>query len=473
MRSHRLLTISLAIGSLVAAACGASPRVEREVAARSASPLSAGRAVNSETLPGASANGVDSAAATASDTGAAASGGSSATATNAATGNAASSNGAASATGVAAPSGGNGGDTDIGVTATSIKVGGTYFNGNYLDKYSQVTEQAAAAYFRYINDHGGVYGRKIDYRTCDTSGTADGTQGCLKKLGDQDKVFIMGPSLDFNLNTVQPYLAQHKLPWVGSSGLYPEEFTSPWMYPTQLRGFDVGALIATFSSQKLAVKTVAVSYLNDVAGPACTQRVHDVGNKLGFRVVADVGNAQVESDLTPQVLRTRQSNPDAVLFCNDPINTIKFVQAAGRTGYKPPKGFVGGFVAADDVPLAMGQAGVGVYGFSGYDFYKDDTPGVKRYRDISSYYYPSTFFHFYSQAAFTGSVAIVEALKAAGPKLTRTTFLAALRGMHAFDSGMGLKIDFANLGHNSSGLMLQADSNLRWHQITDRFSSAG
>jgi len=253
MRSHRLLTISLAIGSLVAAACGASPRVEREVAARSASPLSAGRAVNSETLPGASANGVDSAAATASDTGAAASGGSSATATNAATGNAASSNGAASATGVAAPSGGNGGDTDIGVTATSIRVGGTYFNGNYLDKYSQVTEQAAAAYFRYINDHGGVYGRKIDYRTCDTSGTADGTQGCLKKLGDQDKVFIMGPSLDFNLNTVQPYLAQHKLPWVGSSGLYPEEFTSPWMYPTQLRGFDVGALIATFSSQKLAV----------------------------------------------------------------------------------------------------------------------------------------------------------------------------------------------------------------------------
>jgi hypothetical protein len=37
---------------------------------------------------------------------------------------------------------------------------------------------------------------------------------------------------------------------------------------------------------------------------------------------------------------------------------------------------------------------------------------------------------------------------------------------------MGLKIDFANLGHNSSGLMLQADSNLKWHQISDRFSPA-
>jgi hypothetical protein len=134
---------------------------------------------------------------------------------------------------------------------------------------------------------------------------------------------------------------------------------------------------------------------------------------------------------------------------------------------------VGGFVAADDVPQAMGSAGVGVYGFSGYDFYKDNSAGVKRYRDISSYYYPSTFFHFYSQAAFTGSVAIVEALKAAGPRLTRVTFLAALRAMHDFDSGMGLRIDFANLGHNSSGLMLQADSNLQWHKITDRFPAAG
>jgi branched-chain amino acid transport system substrate-binding protein len=472
MRSHRLLTVSFALVSLVAAACGASPRVEREVAARSGSPLSAGRAVGTDSGAAASsATGLDGATAAGSGAGGAAVSGPASSTAGGTSGTARATTGQSSAA-APAPSGGNGGDTDIGVTATSIKIGGTYFNGNYLDKYSQVTEQAAGAYFRYINDHGGIYGRKIEYRTCDTSGTADGTQGCLKKLGDQDKVFIMGPSLDFNLNTVQPYLAQHKLPWVGSSGLYPEEFTSPWMFPTQLRGFDVGALIATFSSQKLAVKTVAVSFLNDVAGPACTQRVHDVGAKLGFRVVADVGNAQVESDLTPQVLRTRQANPDAVLFCNDPINTIKFVQAAGRTGYKPPKGFVGGFVAADDVPQAMGSAGVGVYGFTGYDFYKDNTAGVKRYRDISTYYYPSTFFHFYSQAAFTGAVAIVEALKAAGPKLTRITFLAALRAMHDFDSGMGLRIDFANLGHNSSGLMLQADSNLKWHQISDRFSPA-
>ena len=37
----------------------------------------------------------------------------------------------------------------------------------------------------------------------------------------------MGPSLDFNLDIVPPTLARMKLPWVGSSGLYGEEFDQP------------------------------------------------------------------------------------------------------------------------------------------------------------------------------------------------------------------------------------------------------
>src|SRR5581483_876726 len=62
----------------------------------------------------------------------------------------------AGACAAAAPAGGNGGATDTGVSADTIKVGGTFFNGNYLDKYSQVTEQAAKAYFQYVNDQGGI-----------------------------------------------------------------------------------------------------------------------------------------------------------------------------------------------------------------------------------------------------------------------------------------------------------------------------
>src|SRR2546425_1621847 len=106
MRSHRVLTVLLALGSVVAAACGASPRVEREVAARAASPLSAGRAVNSDTLAGASAaNGVDNTPAAGTDAGAATGGAGSAASTGSSAGNASSSTGPAAAAGPRPPRG--------------------------------------------------------------------------------------------------------------------------------------------------------------------------------------------------------------------------------------------------------------------------------------------------------------------------------------------------------------------------------
>ena len=485
------------IALLLTSACGASPRVERLVAARHAQAARAGAERTAEPALGdasAEAGPVEMAQVSGSDAaggaGPALSGPNRTPATSptgrpsvaasvtgrpggggpASPGPAAGPDAGPAQASVAVPAEGNGGATDIGVTATSIKIGATFFNGNYLDKYSQVTEQAVAAYFRYVNDQGGVYGRKIDYVTCDTAGTADGTQGCLRKLANDDKVFAMGPSFDFNLDTVQPFLEKQKLPWIGSSGLLPAEFTSPWMFPSQIRGVDVGALIGAFSGRTLGAKRVGVSYLNDVAGPLCTDRIREVGKQVGYEVVVTAGNGQTEGDLTQQVLTVQAARPDVVLFCNDPINTVKFVQAAGRINYRPPKGWVAGFVAADDIPKAMGAVGVGLYGFTAYDFYRSDTPGIRRFREITEHYYPSIFHHFYSQAAYSGAVAMVEAMKSAGPRLTRAGLLAAIRSFTDFDTSMGLRLNFANLSAGKpSGIMLQVDAQLRWQVASPRF----
>ncbi|TMK89633.1 MAG: ABC transporter substrate-binding protein [Actinobacteria bacterium] len=470
--------------ALIASACGASPRVTREVEARDRNGLATGLQ--------ASASGPDSGQLAQGDSGAAAGTAAGATGAGSAGGGTAAAGTrragpagaaaagtagqvAAGACGAAAPAGGNGGSTDTGVSTDTIKIGGTFFNGNYLDKYSQVTEQAVKAYFQYTNDQGGICGRKIQFVACDTAGTADGTKGCLSKLADQDKVFSMGPSLDFNLNIVQPTLAADKLPWVGDSGLYGEEFQSPWMFPTQLNGTDVGALIATFAGQTLHAKKAGISLLNDVAGPGCTKRAQEAAKALGYDASTTASNGQVETSLDNQVATLQNAGVDTVLFCNDPVNTIKFIQSAQRRGWKPANGFVGGFVAADDVPQAAGSYAAGMFGFTSFDFYKSNTPGIQQYRAITENYYPNTFHHFYEQAAYIGAEAIVAALRKAGPKLTRAGFISALKSFNDFDTGMGLHINFANIGNSqlSSGLMLKADNSLNWQVLTGRFKSAG
>ncbi|MGQ0843722.1 MAG: ABC transporter substrate-binding protein [Sporichthyaceae bacterium] len=381
---------------------------------------------------------------------------------------------AAAATGcaAAAPAGGNGGATDTGVTDGVIKIGGTFFNGGYLDKYGKVSENAPRAYFNFVNDSGGICGRKIQYVTCDTAGTADGTSGCLTKLADQDKVFLMGPSLDFNLDIVGPSLAKRKLPWVGSSGLYTEEFESPWMFPTQPPGVAVGALISQYAATQLKAKKVGVSLLDDVAGPSCTAKAAEVAKANGSQVIKTAANRQIETSLDSQVATLKNAGVEAVLFCNDPVNTVKFIQAAQRVGWKPT--FVGGFVLADDVPQAAGNNGKGMYGFTFFDFYGANTPGVKRYRQITEFYFPNTFHHFYEQASYVGAVAIVEALRKTGPKLTREAFLKELRSMTDFDSGLGLRLNFGDLkASKPTGLMLRADDSLAWQPVTSRFAIKG
>lgn len=481
-RPVQACAVALAVASL--AACGASPEVRDSVAQRRAAdgsavagapgalpgqagaPLAAGPAAAVDPVTGAApqaaASGVP---VTKGPAGPAAQGGAPG-ATAAATGG--QQTPVVAAAGCSA--GSNGGATDTGVTATSIKVGGTFFNGGYLDKYSQVAENGARAYFSFVNDQGGICGRKIEFVTCDTAGTADGTSGCLNKLADQQKVFVMGPSLDFNLDIVQKGLADRKLPWVGSSGLYDAEFNSPWMYPTQPPGGAVGALITKHATTKLGGKKLGVSLLRNGAGPSCTKRAREVAKANGAEVIATAENNEVETGLDNQVSTLRNAGVDTVLFCNDPVNNIKFIQAAQRSGWKPV--FVGGFVAVDDVPQASGANAKGMYGLTLYDFYKAETPGVKQYREITEFYYPETFHHFYEQAAYVGAVAVVEALKKTGPKVTRTAFLQQLRGMRSFDVGLGLKLDFANLRDQvPSGVMLRADDSLAWKVASPRFSA--
>jgi hypothetical protein len=58
--------------------------------------------------------------------------------------------------------------------------------------------------------------------------------------------------------------------------------------------------------------------------------------------------------------------------------------------------------------------------------------------------------------------------------VTRTAFVDALKSMTDFDTGMGLHINFANIGgsQHPSGIMLQADQNLKWQVVSARFSPA-
>ena len=81
-----------------------------------------------------------------------------------------------------------------GVTATEIKIGGTFPLTGVASLYKTIPA-AEKAYFDYVNDHGGVNGRKINFEILDDSYDPSKTVPAAQQLVEKDGVFAVFGSL--------------------------------------------------------------------------------------------------------------------------------------------------------------------------------------------------------------------------------------------------------------------------------------
>jgi hypothetical protein len=94
----------------------------------------------------------------------------------------------ASPTSSTAPPGG----TDVGVTATTIKVGNIASRTNPFDAQAFVGPYyGAKAFFDDLNRRGGINGRRIVFDACDDGGSSLANTGCVHRLIDSDHVFAL------------------------------------------------------------------------------------------------------------------------------------------------------------------------------------------------------------------------------------------------------------------------------------------
>ena len=78
-----------------------------------------------------------------------------------------------------------------GITATTITIGSHQpLTGPAAPGYSEIAP-ASAAYFAYVNAHGGVYGRKIVYKYLDDGYNPTNTSQVVRQLVLQDNVYAI------------------------------------------------------------------------------------------------------------------------------------------------------------------------------------------------------------------------------------------------------------------------------------------
>jgi branched-chain amino acid transport system substrate-binding protein len=157
-----------------------------------------------------------------------------------------------------------------GITATSITIGSTQpLTGPAAPGYSEIS-QASEAYFQYVNAHGGVFGRKINYIVKNDQYNPSITSTMTRQLVLNDNVFADFDPLGTPTHlAVAPFLNSEKIPDIFvASGC--ECWNAPKTWPDtfgwQLDYVREGKILGNYVKKTFPGKKVGIFYQNDEFG---------------------------------------------------------------------------------------------------------------------------------------------------------------------------------------------------------------
>ena len=323
-----------------------------------------------------------------------------------------------------------------GVTDTTVKIGGTVPLSGPAAAFG-VVGPGAAAYFAYVNDRGGVNGRKIQYEYLDDGYNPTQTVQLTRQLVQQDNVFAIFNTIGTdNALAGRPFLKQLKVPMLyagtGASDFgNPKDY--PWSMPYLPNNVGEGALYGNYIKAKLPQAKVGVLQEADAYGADLTAGLkRALGKKV--KIVDLEGYALTDTSVSSQVSKLKSSGANTLVVFATPQFAIQAFLAAHKLGWHPQ--FFLSSVSIEPTVMKIIAASTSEKFASGalsMAFVKDPTspvwakdPAVKLYRQIMARYdpqgRPADVYNFYGMAV---AFSMVDVLRKAGRNLTRDSLLKA------------------------------------------------
>ena len=327
-----------------------------------------------------------------------------------------------------------------GITASSITIGSTQpLTGPAAPGYSEIAP-ASNAYFVYLNQHGGVFGRKILYEYLDDGYNPTNTASQTRKLILDTKVFAMFSALGTPTHlAVIDYINSEKVPDVFvSSGCncwnnvskYPNTFGFQPDYTIE------GKILGQYINQNLSGKKVGYFYQNDEFG---LDGVKGLDDQLGASSVPKERRQNyvpTNTNVGPQIAALQASGAQVVVSYTIPAFTALALLTAAKLGYHPT--WVVSNVGSDITTLtgllttfSKGAVGGQLLGGMVTDTYlplvgDSSNAWITLFRGIHDRIIPGLPWDGNVLYGMVQAYTLAQALKAAGRNPTRSSFVKSL-----------------------------------------------
>lgn len=320
-----------------------------------------------------------------------------------------------------------------GVSDTEIKIGGTTPYSGPASSFSAVTK-TELAYFKMINDQGGVNGRKINFIVYDDAYSPPKTVEQVRKLVESDEVL-----LTFNMvgtppnSAVQKYLNQLKVPQL-FAGSGADRFQDPTNYPWTL-GFNPsyrteGRIYGQYILANHPNAKIGVFYQNDDLGKDYVAGLKAaLGSKASSMIVIEESYELSEPSIDSHIIKIKAAGADVLYDASTPKFSAQAIKKMAELEWKPVHILD---VNSSSIGAVLKPAGLeNSKGIISTTYTKDpmdpqwkNDPGMMKYFAFLEKYQPdadkTSFFTLYGTLP---AQLLVELLKRCGDDLTRENIM--------------------------------------------------
>ncbi|QDL98367.1 ABC transporter substrate-binding protein [Rhodopseudomonas palustris] len=228
---------------------------------------------------------------------------------------------------------------DPGVSDTEIKIGNIMPYSGPASAYG-VIGRTEAAYFKMINDKGGINGRKINFISYDDAYSPPKTVEQARKLVESDEVLLIFNSLGTPPNSaIHKYMNSKKVPqlFVATGATKwndPKNF--PWTMGWQPNYQSETQIYAKYILKEMPNAKIAVLYQNDDYGKDYLKGLEDgLGAKGASMIVIKEAYEISTPTIDSHIVKLKSIGADVFINITTPKFAAQAIKKMGEIGWKP------------------------------------------------------------------------------------------------------------------------------------------
>jgi ABC-type branched-subunit amino acid transport system substrate-binding protein len=331
---------------------------------------------------------------------------------------------------------------DPGVTDTEIKIGNVEAYSGPASAYG-IIGKTEDAYFKMINDQGGINGRKITFISYDDGYSPPKTVEQVRKLVESDNVFLVFNALGTPTQTaVHKYMNVKKVPQLfiasgASKWNDPKDF--PWTMGYQPSYRVEARIFAKYILKNKPNAKVAVFYANDDFGKDYLAGLKDVFGKDSSKlIIAEESYETSEPSIDAHIVKLKDTGADVLVNISTPKFAAQAIKKLAELNWKPMHLMtdvsisIGAVMKPAGLDASEGVLSAGYLKDASDDQWANDA-GMKKFKAfIDKYMAGANISDANLVYGYSAAQTMVQVLKQAGDNLTRDNVMKQAASLKDF-----------------------------------------